>query len=329
VNNVGGTKSKPNTDLADYMFRLGSAGTSSTTKPMYGMVGEVLWYDHVLSEDEFTYQRDRLQRKWQESRAFYPLDAGEVVANGGITLEWDNLLPDTQGDDVYVDVYFGTDPNRLTMTKLVDDGMNQTTASTAALGSITAGTTYYWAVDTRFGREPNTIEGPFYSFVGVADPAPAAIWFTSAPWATWPNEKVTFDVAVTDEGSSNVTVSFSADDPNVIFYDASDVVLYPAEVVIPAGGGTVTVKASVDYDVIDDFTVTATAVDGSNPGEPIITDPGQLVTVYGNACQAARIGMGLQPATDIMPNCVIDLADFAALAAEWLDDYSAPAAFQP
>ena len=61
---------------------------------------------------------------------------GEVVPGGNVVLTWDNLAPNV-GSDVWVDVWFGTDPVT-DFTKVVDAGLNTTTTTVNAPGSISA-----------------------------------------------------------------------------------------------------------------------------------------------------------------------------------------------
>jgi len=70
--------------------------------------------------------------------------------------------------------------------------------------------------------------------------------------------------------------------------------------------------------------------------DPVADD--MTVTVYEDACEAARVGdnrAGDYPGDitgpDGVPDCLINLHDFAALAMEWLSDYtlSGPVSIQP
>ena len=76
-----------------------------------------------------------------------------IVPAGTVTLEWTNKMPNA-GSDVWVDVWFGTDPANL--TKVVDAGLNLTTVDVSA----PVADTYYWRVDSY-------LDG---SSIGTADP---------------------------------------------------------------------------------------------------------------------------------------------------------------
>jgi hypothetical protein len=71
---------------------------------------------------------------------------------------------------------------------------------------------------------------------------------------------------------------------------------------------------------IQTVTLTVAVSDASNP-EPD-TDTIEI-DVYDDACQMARMGLGLSAITDFDENCITDLRDFAVLAEAWLDDYAA------
>lgn len=72
---------------------------------------------------------------------------GAIVAGGDIALSWTNKLP-TTGTDVWVDIWFGTNPGAL--TKIVDAGLNTTTTTVSAPTAAT----YYWRIDSYLDGVP-------------------------------------------------------------------------------------------------------------------------------------------------------------------------------
>ena len=68
-------------------------------------------------------------------------ESGAVMQAGDIELSWTNLDPNT-GTDVWVDVWFGTDPG--TMTKVVDAGLNVTSHTV----NVPGGGNYFWRIDS-------------------------------------------------------------------------------------------------------------------------------------------------------------------------------------
>jgi hypothetical protein len=66
---------------------------------------------------------------------------GATVPAGDVVLSWGNKTP-TTGTDVWVDIWFGTNPAAL--TKIVDAGLNTTTTTVTTTGAAT----YYWRIDS-------------------------------------------------------------------------------------------------------------------------------------------------------------------------------------
>ncbi len=89
-------------------------------------------------------------------------DIGATVPSGNVNLGWVNLPP-TTGTDVWVDVWFGTNPNA--MTKVVDKGLNITafTASAPVAGN------YYWRLDSYLGGAPtgSPTTGQVFNFIVI------------------------------------------------------------------------------------------------------------------------------------------------------------------
>lgn len=94
-----------------------------------------------------------------------------TVAYGTVPLSWKNRDPNKPGDPVFVDVWFGTDPNKLNplvYSKKVTAGANTTTVNVAAPIVGTAPTTYYWQVDSYIYGSPvgTPIAGDVFKFKG-------------------------------------------------------------------------------------------------------------------------------------------------------------------
>lgn len=287
-----------------------------------GMIGEIRIWDEALDPCSLAYQMESMSRKWVESRAVKPLDGVEVVAVPDLTLQWKNLLPITEGDDVYVDVYFGTEPNRPQMAKVLNDSP----LSSVSVGQIDPCVTYHWAVDTMIGQvypsdtDPNIIRGPLYSFTAVADPAPQFIE-AGPDYITWPGEGVPVEVTIGDAGDADVTVTFSCPDPCVTFD--------PPTATKVGGGGipktSFVLSTTATTSVNAGFEVTATVEDTANPGQT--TSDTMYVNVKDNPCVIARQDLGLGIPQDTVlgypgSGCVIDLEDFADFAAVWLYEYA-------
>jgi alpha-galactosidase len=72
---------------------------------------------------------------------------GATVPGGNVALSWTNKTP-TTGTDVWVDIWFGTNPAAL--TKIVDAGLNVTTTTVSAPTAAT----YYWRIDSYLNGVP-------------------------------------------------------------------------------------------------------------------------------------------------------------------------------
>lgn len=222
----------------------------------------------------------------------------ETIQIGDITLEWNNWDPNRVGDSVLVDVWFGTDPNKLgtSYTKVVAGADVTGLARSSFVVNAPLVGTYYWQVDTSNGAS-TVQEGDVFSFEATNDLPPvvdAGLGFIS-----WIGEPVSLNATVTDEAMPTLTWT-SEPAENVSFSDAG------------VEDPTVTFAATGTY------TLTLTANDGFNAPVSDTT----VVTVYADACSAARDGTNNRPATDILVDCTVDINDFAELAADWLIDYA-------
>ena len=85
---------------------------------------------------------------------------GSTLAGGSVPISWSNREPNT-GDDVWVDVWFGTDPDT-DFSKVVLADPNLTTTNVNA----PVADTYFWRIDTYVDGNPSgtPIEGDVFSF---------------------------------------------------------------------------------------------------------------------------------------------------------------------
>jgi hypothetical protein len=283
--------------------------------PSYG--NAVADYDELAIWDRnLTYEE--IQDLWNNGQGTQlllpsnpsPAD-GATVPVGNVDLSWTNLDPNV-GDITYVDVWFGTEPNEThpgyDMTKVVTAGENTTTVQVSA---PTAGTYYWQVVNYIYGpdniNEPNAIIGSVWSFIAVEDFAPT-VAIDTIDMMTWSGEPVPLDATVTDDGVSALTYLWTADPPDGVVFAPSAAVEDP----------TVTItKATTNPSTV---TLTVAVHDEGNPTPDTDT---MEIDVYDDACQLARIGLGLTKITDLDNNCITDLRDYAILAAKWLDSYVA------
>jgi alpha-galactosidase len=86
--------------------------------------------------------------------------SGSEVPAGDLTLSWTNMTP-TTGTDVWVDVWFGTDPGAL--TKVADAQPNLT----SFLVNLPGADTYYWRIDSYLDGAPTgtPVQSTVFSFL--------------------------------------------------------------------------------------------------------------------------------------------------------------------
>lgn len=141
---------------------------------------------------------------------------GEVVdpSPAPVTLEWENMDPNV-GDSVYVDVWFGTDPNKNEPTKYWKlEGVS----GVANLDNVTveglAPGIYYWQVDSYITGDPAVVtdpcavEGAVYMFT---NDGPVAIDSMVPDMITWSGQPLYLFADVNDDGGSDLTYLWSTD----------------------------------------------------------------------------------------------------------------------
>ena len=131
-----------------YMSGTAGAGVGDTT--MNNVSGDMLFHIDMLSG--------------------YPLfptpEIGATVPAGDVDLSWTNMDPNV-GPDVYVDVWFGTDPNKLSPSEYSKvPGVSGFANTNSVTVSAPVAGTYYWQVDSYLEGTPtgNPIEGNVFRF---------------------------------------------------------------------------------------------------------------------------------------------------------------------
>lgn len=235
-----------------------------------------------------------------------------TVLAGSRNLTWTNLAPVAPATDVWVDVWFGTDPNKLgaNYTKVLSKGKNSTSVMVNA-PLVTEPTTYYWQVDSYLKGNPaivvydaNTVVEGLATPFNVTNDTPPSVVIDTPPTATWIDEPIQLEVTLTDDGNSAVTYLWTSDEPNAVFSPSVTV----AEPTV-----------AVDWHTAQ-FTVTVTVVDGFNPPASASVTHDCAV----DACQASTAVLHLNNVHkgDAALDCKLNLTDFAAFARQWLANYS-------
>ncbi|MBW2098656.1 MAG: hypothetical protein JRG77_07615 [Deltaproteobacteria bacterium] len=239
----------------------------------------------------------------------FPENGGTYRSPADVDLIWTNIEPNSPAEPVFVDVWFGTDPNKLwpaAYSKKVTAGENVEIWTEAGL---TAGT-YYWQVDSYLNgadhiNDSNMIEGLVWSFTLVDDTAPSVV-IDTPDMVTWSGRSVQLDATVVDDGMSPVTYLWTAFPDTGVVFSATDVE-DPTVTITSPTFSTVTITLAV-----------------SDEANPIPVEKSIEIDVYETECDAARIGFSLaeENPQDFNGDCLTNLEDLAEVAKAWLVDYA-------
>ena len=216
---------------------------------------------------------------------------GATVPVDNVDLSWTNMDPNYDGHSVYVDVWFGTEPNELDpgydMTKVVTANPADPDRTTWTVSAPTAGT-YYWQVNSYiYGpgliNEPNAIEGSAWSFNAVDDAPPSSV-DAGDDMITWSGQPVPLDPNVVDDDASPLTYLWTVDpvegvvvafsDPSI---EAPTVTITKVPVFVPTvvnGGFEEPARNEDDYGAVNDWTCINGTMGSSAGNWNIATDYG-------------------------------------------------------
>lgn len=238
-----------------------------------------------------------------------------LIADGSVELSWTNMASDNGIDAVYVDVWFGTDPESLSLVPGLSGVADANSVTVDAPVIDLPPTTYYWKVNSYIYGEDmvgdaNMIEGDVFRFDVTNDFAPT-VEIHTPDTLTWANEPIQLEATISDTGDSAVHIEWTSSDPNTKFIDPLTLLEDPT-VEDPI--------VTVDYGA-GEVTLTVTVWDDYNPETDLAT---MVLDVAANACEATRDGAGMaaQYPMDTNNDCVLNLADLAIVAADWLTDYA-------
>ena len=214
---------------------IGSYGTRNGDSPVGSIVDNFIVYEGTLMVPD-------------------PADDEAISPANLLTLSWTNMDPNDPSDSVYVDVWFGTDPN--IWTKIVDalvDGENTTEVDVDA----SAVDTYYWRVDSYLNgaghiNDPNKNEGYLWTFHTVADSVPTVVINTPAQ-ITWSGGPVPLEATVTNDNTTPTTIVWSAS---------------PADNVVITGGDTATPTVTITRIPYNEAKIVNAGFEAVLTGEP-------------------------------------------------------------
>jgi hypothetical protein len=243
------------------------------------------------------------------------------------TLEW--LAPRLYTAQGY-DVYLHTSEPNLLVEETVDTkyGMPRIASLTTAThidpspsSNLEFSTMYYWVVEA-YKPEPNDVPEPFETYATFTTTTSAPVVDIISEGArTWRGEPLPIPVTViqVDSGQS-FTAEYTVTGPDGYTGDPS---LFLADTtLVDTGGGIweatpVFTPTGTDPDIVGLYEITLEAtnsVDGNMGSDTM------WIQVTETACEAKIAnGDSLNPFDD-NGDCVINIMDFAAWAAAWLDD---------
>jgi len=148
---------------------------------------------------------------------------GATVPVGDVVLSWTNPDPIVPGDPVFVDVWFGTEPNALSpdydFARLVSVGEDVNTVTVSA----PLAEPYYWQVNSHVDGDLNgqPILGNLYTFYGSNDQPPTVD--AGQDREATSGDPIQLDATVVDDGVSVLTYAWRADPTDGVVFSATDV----------------------------------------------------------------------------------------------------------
>ena len=231
-----------------------------------------------------------------------------------ITLSWDNFLdPNHAGDRVYADVWFGAfsdDPNVPdSFTKIVTHMDVTDVESSSTIVNVPDEGKYFWKVE--LSNSVDTYEGYLMDINVLEYTEPKLTVHSYVTTMDLLPEAITADIK--DNSDPITTVEF---------------VLIEDDTQFPAGANAVLTNTTTDNQY--PTASLTTDMEGTYKISVTISDDTTTITklmqveAYADACAAKKASFGGWTANhyDRDGNCLVDINDFAQMAAAWLNDTS-------
>ena len=242
-----------------------------------------------------------------------PQPANQIteVEPGTITLSWTpSNDPNVTGQKLYYYVGSEIQPNIAAYNTVGGIGLSEEDAS-YSIGTVNYDQYVLWRINTII--DVNEYTGPTWIFTMQTTDFPPAVDAGSS-YITWLGNLPQALAGTVDDGGEG---------------DVADVDVVWSILSGPSGASADVTKTSSDplnptalftTDTAGDYVIELTAAD-TNGSQGVQSDSDTLtVRVAANACAAQQmLQSGYNPA-DLDHNCLVDMADLAALAADWLED---------
>lgn len=287
----------------------------ATIKPKVAVFGNGGSQDGIAYTDDWTLTCTQF-----EGKAIIPdPEDGGVAGLDLVELTWANPDPNSPGDIVECDVFFGSDANTPgNMTEVASD----VTDETADISGITLvdGQTYFWYVVSTSVPSGDPTSSDLWSFM-IADVAAAAdAGADQYLWLDGGSKTFTVSTSYTDDAKSPITLAEIVEGTHDT---GGATVTMGTQTWTPGTGthssGTVSVDVTVDGDGWFEFIIevtdsAGTATDSMHTG----VYPTCLDAAYADPDDdiAGRYPDGHG---DVDGDCDTDLADLAMMAGSWLD----------
>ncbi len=148
-----------------------------------------------------------------------PYNGETVLPANPLTLRWTSLDPNST-DPVWVDVWFGMDPEALAL--VVDADVDGQDANSVAVDASALGV-YYWRVDSYLGGSPTSDPNIGNLWTFSTDFPPSSVEILTPDMITWSGRGVDLEGTFVDDSDPlDWTIAWSADpDAGVSFTDAT------------------------------------------------------------------------------------------------------------
>ncbi len=213
--------------VAQYREFQGTVATVDT-RPFYRPASEspsgqaYHWNSNAVTYLDIGIASGEAMKELLDPMAPSPADQATVPV-GDVVLNWTNLEPTVAGEPVFVDVWFGTEPNALSpeydYTRVLGAGED---VNTVTVNAPLAGP-YYWEVVSYVNGDPagEPIHGNVYTFYGSTDRPPTVD--AGEDRVAKSGEAIQLNATVVDDGVSALTYAWRAYPAEGVVFSATDV----------------------------------------------------------------------------------------------------------